>query len=847
MGTSDEPRTFGRLLRQQRLAANLTQEALAERAGVGLRSVQALESGTRLPLRETLEALTQALELVSEQRARLISAAQPVPRRRNRPPVRRDEHPKDPADGQVLTVPNNLPIQWTSFVGREQATSDVLELLESTPLLTLTGTGGCGKTRLAIEMAKRLANHYPDGVWLIELAPLTDPTLIAQLAAATLGVREVPGEPILATLTRYLRAKCLFLVLDNCEHVIDAAAQLVEAILRSCSQVRVLVTSREALRITGEVSWRVPSLAVPTANPVLVVEEVVQNESVRLFAERARAVLPGFTVMSQNAPGVVQICQQLDGIPLALELAAAWVSALTPEQIAGHLSDRFRLLATGSRTALPRHQTLRALIDWSYDLLSEPERVLFRRLAVFVGGWTLDAAEAVCTEEATKEGSDNSQQIVRDEVVDLLGGLVDKSLVGVEATNGAIRYRFLETIRAYAGERLDAAGEGDRSREHHLAWYVALAERAGAEFFSARQVAWLTTLKAERANLRVALEWGLANNREAGPRLVGALWRFCSGIGAGPTTEGIRWLEAALPHAPEHSLTRAKILLGIAFWRRGWVDRQTVRALTEESLALFRELGDRRGSAWALVNMSMLTWDISSFTDLCEESTALFQAAGDQAGVGMTLRNLGNAVAFSGGDRARGRALMEQSLELLRPVGDCWNLGWTLWTLGNVIRHDGENERASELLEESLRLFRAIDDYFGLTTVLFDLAMLAALDPDDRRVWRILRESIALAREGGQVGELAYCIVACGIVLIKRGTLARGLQLISAGKSGHPLGSINANQLADFEASLAVTRATLGDDAFDQAWAEGRALTLEQAVAYALEDEGPAASRQETR
>jgi predicted ATPase/transcriptional regulator with XRE-family HTH domain len=656
MGTTNEPRTFGRFLRQQRLAASLTQEALAERAGLGLRSVQALESGTRLPLRDTLEALAQALELVSDQRRRFTSAAQPVPRRRNRPVSTRDERPRDLADGQVLRVPNNLPIQWTSFVGREQSMSDVLQHLESTPLLTLTGTGGCGKTRLAIEVAKGRLDRYPDGVWLIELAPLTDPTRIAQTTAATLGVREVFGEPILQTLTQHLRAKRVFLVFDNCEHVIDGAAEVVDALLRSCPQVRVLATSREALRISGEVSWRVPSLAVPTANPVLPFEDVIQNESARLFSERAQAGLPGFAVTSQNAAAVGQICRQLDGIPLALELAAARLKGLSVEQLASRLDQSFRLLTGGSRVALPRQQTLAALVGWSYDLLNEPERKLFNRLAVFVGGFTLEAAEGVCTGGA----------IDKVEVLGLLLRLVEKSPVVAEPSDGGVhRYRLLETLRQYAREQLAASGEVETLHGRHAAYYLELAEQAGSELDFYHQSIWYTRIQLELYNIQAALGWAMeSGDVERALGLCGALSNFL--YNRAQPGESRRWLAELLaaPAAARPTVGRGRALLSAARLAWGHLDLDQADALLDEALAILRACADQRGIVWALELKANVRIERGAYTSggaIAAEALAIAQTMGD-AGLVAGVVGAIAIVHFYLGDYPAARAHFEQWL-----------------------------------------------------------------------------------------------------------------------------------------------------------------------------------------
>ena len=431
-------------------------------------------------------------------------------------------HPDVPTDFPPLrsldSLPNNLPRQLTSFIGREREMAEVRRLLSTTRLLTLTGSGGCGKTRLALQVAADLVEAFAEGVWFVDLAPLSDPALVPQTVAATLRVREEPGRPILITLSEYLQPRHLLLVLDNCEHLVGACAELAQALLRACPHLQILATSREPLRIGGETTWRVPSLSLPDLLRLPLVESLAEYEAVRLFTDRAEVVLPGFLVTDQNALAVAQVCHRLDGIPLAIELAATRVKVLPVHQIAARLDDRFRLLTGGSRTALPRQQTLRAVMDWSYILLSEKERTLLRRLSVFAGGWTLDAAEAVCS----------GNRIETVEVLDLLAQLVDRSLVAVDREDAEARYRLLDTVRQYAREKLQDSGEETEVHGRHREWFLDLAERTEPELLGPEQGVWLARLEAEHDNLRAALTWSQQEEEggEAGLRLAGALGRF---------------------------------------------------------------------------------------------------------------------------------------------------------------------------------------------------------------------------------------------------------------------------------------------------------------------------------
>lgn len=448
-------------------------------------------------------------------------------------------------------IHNNLPLPLNRFIGREHEMDEVKGLLTTTRLLTLTGVGGCGKTRLALQPGADASSTstFTHGVWWVELAALTDPVLMPQQIASSLGMVEQAGRRLTETLSDFLQPKQLLLILDNCEHLVTACAHLVEMLLRTCPRLRILSTSREALNIPGELVWLVPSLPLPETSHLPPLERLVKYGAIQLFIERAAAVLPSFKLTSENAVAVLQICRRLDGIPLATELAAARVKVLSVEQIAARLDDSYRLLTGGRRTALPRHQTLRATMDWSYSLLSEKERILFRRISAFAGGVTLEAAEAVCTDVSIEEG----------EILDVLSRLVDKSLVMVEERGGEVRYRFLETIRQYSQERLWEAGEVALLQERHWNWYTGLVERAELELLSTHQAVWFNRLEREHDNLRAALGCSLERGEaEIAARIGGAIWRFW--LLHGYLSEGSRWLERALAGVSGMSVARAKAL-----------------------------------------------------------------------------------------------------------------------------------------------------------------------------------------------------------------------------------------------------------------------------------------------
>ncbi|MBI5567823.1 MAG: AAA family ATPase, partial [Chloroflexi bacterium] len=489
---------------------------------------------------------------------------------------------------------NNLPRQLTTFIGREREITEVKHLLHTTTsrLVTLTGSGGCGKTRLALQVGQELLADYPQGVWLIELAPIADPALVPQTAVTALGLREESGRSLVTTLIDYLRGRKTLLLLDNCEHLVTASAQLVETLLHACPDLTILASSREQLGIAGEAAFRVPSLAIPDLHQLPPIETLTQYEAVQLFVDRAQLALPEFAITAENAGAIAQICHRLDGIPLAIELAAARVNVVSADQIAARLGNAFRLLTGGRRTALPRQQTLRALMDWSYNLLTDAERALLRRLGVFAGGWTLEAAEAIGADE------DATGLIQPDDVLDLITQLVNKSLVIAEGTeHGHVRYRLLETIRQYAREKMSDFCDVDCVWDRHLDYFVRLAERAEPELRGPQQAQWLNRLKDDVDNLHAALDWSVDGEVEGGLRLATAIYEFVSRYGPINALADKLLQLLQLPAAQPHTMLRARALdtaANLVSWR---AEMAQARALAEAALDIYRELGDVRGEA----------------------------------------------------------------------------------------------------------------------------------------------------------------------------------------------------------------------------------------------------------
>jgi predicted ATPase/class 3 adenylate cyclase/Tfp pilus assembly protein PilF len=653
---------------------------------------------------------------------------------------------------------HNLPLQLTSFVGREKEMVEVKRLLLGDRFVTLTGPGGTGKTRLALQVGAELLELFPDGVWLIEFASLSDAMLVTKTVAAVLGVRESSGRPVLTLLTDYLRTKELLLIFDNCEHLLSACAQLTATLLQACPNICILATSRESLNIPGELSFRVPSLSIPDPRRLPTLPALTQYESMQLFLERAEIIQPGFELTDTNAPAVAQICHRLDGIPLAIELSVARVKVMPVEQVAARLDDRFRLLTGGSRTALPRHQTLRALIDWSYDLLTPWERTLFQRLSVFAGGWTLEAAEAVCA----GDGLDPY------DILDLLTQLVNKSLIIPDAdTEAQARYRPLETIRQYARERLLEAGGSEKVRDWHLEYYLKFTEQAEPELRGPDQVVWLDRLEKDVDNIRAAMEWALEVRVEAGLRIASALlwfWHIRSG-----KSEGIDWLEralskqeqageaAALP--PAQAAIRGKALNAVGSLMIMHGNAERACNLSEESLALHQTLGaaGRRGVAHALWNLAQgasYQEDLERAQSLADQSMALYREVGDRFGMAQCLDHLGS-YALIRGDYAGATKIWEEDLALRRQIGDKDGVAWTLSCLANVAFWRGDYEEANDLYIESQHVFHEIGNKWGVSMALSGMGSVILAQGEFDRAARLYEEALTYGREMGDQNTIA--------------------------------------------------------------------------------------------
>ncbi len=691
-----------------------------------------------------------------------------------------------PALRSLERTPNNLPLQVTSFIGRENELVEVKKLLGATRLLTLLGPGGIGKTRLALQAAADMMDDYSDGVWFVELAPLTDVRLVPQALASVLGVMEEAGRTVVEAVVKFVKDRHVLIILDNCEHLIDPCALLAAQLLLSGPHVRILASSREPLRVAGETNYLVPSLSTPGAQTKVTLATLKQYEAARLFIERVIAVQPTFQVTRQDALAVADICHRLDGIPLAIELAAGRARVLSVEKIAERLIDRFRLLTRGDKTALPRQQTLRASIDWSYELLTEHERALLRRLAVFASGWTLEAAEAVGTADADKY-----------DVLDLLTNLVEKSLVTLEADGE--RYRLLDTVRQYAQERLNESGEDNAARTRHLAFYLALAEEAEAKGHTPEPGVWFSTLDLERENLLVASE-------------------SCALLEGGAKT-ALRLAYSIKPWIVSRGL------LGLGY--RLMVEAVTRVGAQERDLARCRAL-------WAAGELAFLTGRYAEAKHYVEESLEIAREIGDLAIVAEALRLFGY-VSLAYGERVTARTHFEAALALSRELGEKTTLAAALNGLAELHRTEGQVDGARPLYEEAVALDREVGDRRRLAVHLCNLASVL-IGSESRESGRgVLLEALEIAEEIGsrQVGR-AVLEYSAGLGALHQawGLAARlyGAAETHAEQMGYHREPMDEAILPPL---MARARATLGEVAFASAEAAGRALSYEEAIVEA--------------
>jgi predicted ATPase/transcriptional regulator with XRE-family HTH domain len=807
---TDETRAdFGDLLRRQRRAAGLTQEELAAQAGLSARGIADLERGARrTPRRDTVALLVHALRASPEDEAALLAAA-----RHSRAPVGSSVQALsggvDPAasdghwqDASHSLPPNNLPAQLTLLLGRDEISHSLTAFVRRADvrLVTLTGPGGIGKTRLAMQVAVSLLGDFANGVWFVRLSRLTDPNLVIPTIAQTLGLKEMGGQAIAAALRIHLREQCLLLVLDNCEHVAAAAPDIAD-LLATCPTIKALTTSRAALRLRGEREYPIPPLDVPPGAPgsgaALTPERLAEYPAVALFVERARAAKPDFALTAGNAAAVAEICARLDGLPLAIELAAARVKLLPPSALLTQLQRDLGFLAGGARDLDERQQAMRGAIAWSERLLSGAEQALFRRLAAFAGGCALEAAQAVCAAPVGAEplGAD---------LFDGLGALVDQNLIFQREEDGEPRFGMLHVIREYALERLEASGEAEALRRAHAAYMLALAERAGPELTGPEAVAWLGRMEREHDNLRAALGWARERGEVAtGLRLVASVFRFW--MARGHLREGRTWVEGLLKQGEDTAAADSG-------------EARTRALFAAGTLALYQ--GDKTAAE---------TW--------LEQAAARGRAEGDLGTAANALSSLG-VVAMQQGHLEQAGARLDESLTLARAVGERRGIAVVLTNLGIVVYLQHDLSRAADCFSEALAVARQLGDRDLIATSLANLSAVALQRGEVPKAEALGREALALYRELSDPRRCAVGLEGLASSAGMAGLGARAARLLGAAMTvrealGAPL---PAHELADVEQFVAVGRTKLGEEQWALALTAGRALSLRDAIAEALDE-----------
>jgi predicted ATPase/DNA-binding SARP family transcriptional activator len=766
---------------------------------------------------------------------------------------------------------HNLPAYLTRFIGHEGEIAQIKALLEDHRLVTLTGSGGVGKTRLSIQVAERVLEQFPDGTWYVELAPISDPDLVPQIVAVTIGLRAEPNRPLVESLGHFLSHRQSLLVLDNCEHLLKACALLAEALLKKAPKLKILTTSREAMGIAGESAFRVPSLAAPNPRQMPPLAAFQEYEAVRLFVERARDVLPAFEIDAYNAPAIALICQRLDGIPLALELAVARLNLLTIEQLAGRLDHAFRLLTGGSRTALPRQQTLRAAIDWSFQLLSPQEQVLLRRLAVFAGGGSLEAIEAVCAGDG----------LASEDILDLLTGLVNKSMVNVERVqHQETRYGMLETVRQYAREKLDDVTESQTFYDYHLAYFLNLAEAIEPQLKTSAALDRLQVLDREVGNMRAALSWALDEN--PGPKIDSGLRLACALLNFWHTqsfhNEGYAWLIKGLSALPGDDPASFKLRARACFAAGHLVfplgRHLEARQWLQESLEIYKKIEDTSGLVMAQGILGEVFARDGAFEkakELCEASLAACRTLEDPWLLAWALSRFGMYLRCLG-DYSLAQLIFEESLTIYEKIGDQLEVEGGLIMLGLIAQKKGDNSRSHDYFIQALRAAQAKQSKWSLGIALAYLGEVACLLGEYEQAQAYLLESVALHREIGSQ-HLSWSLLILGITELRQARprqaalyIKECLQStensweIAGSLAGIAGAALQTNQLRvaalflgavkalieveidssdsiyrkEFDRNWIETQKQLCEEAFAQALADGAAMSIEQAVSLAL-------------
>ena len=727
---------------------------------------------------------------------------------------------------------HNLPAQLTSFIGRERELDAARELLSSTRILTFIGPGGTGKTRLSLQVAAEQFSEFKDGVWLIELAPLVNSTYIISTIASTFKLREAQGIPLIDIVTNYLRGKQLLLILDNCEHLIEACAKISAELLHNCPKLKIIASSREALGIDGETVYRVPSLSLPDNGTSIT--SLLDFEATRLFTERAVKANAHFILTKENALYVTQICERLDGIPLAIELAAARVKLFTPQQIAERLSDRFKLLTGGSRTALPRQQTLRALIDWSYHTLNETEQHVLRQLAVFSGGWSFEAAESVVGEIEAMEG---------------LSGLVNKSLVNVEEQDGESRYQYLETVRQYAMEKLLESGDGANARHRHLAHFMEVSRRAEEKFSSAQRLIWVNRLELEHDNIRSALGWALESNPESALQMVCSLAVFW--LSRSYMTEGCNWCQAAISRAEALSLAdptmdsrRAQAYSALAMLSINHGDHHTGQTAAKKGVALARQLNNPLHLARTLHFLGMSSvflGDVTLAFEALHESEGICRKFDYKDELASVLQSLAYATMEIHGSPAAKQlqSYMEESLALSRGSVDPEAAVRSEGILAKLAFYRGDLAEARKHADLMLDLHKEMGDQLSVTGHQSGMAHVARQLGNFDEALSLYRETLRDWQKIGHRGAVAHQLECFAFIAKAQEQGERAVKLMSAAEALREASSspMTPQERVEYDNEVASLRTGMDEKSFVLLWEEGRAMTMEQAIEYALQEE----------
>ena len=860
--------SFGEWLKRRRKGLGLTQQQLAAQISCSTIALKKIEAEERRPSHQMVECIAEVLTIPQHERTSFLRFARGD--WKSAPTSQSEESP-----WRVLgTTPRlNLPTPLTSFIGREKELKEISGLLSSCRLLTLTGPGGVGKTRLAIQTAHDSTRKFKDGVFWVSLVGLSDGSLIPQEIAQSLHVRGASNEPFIETLKAYLETKDVLLVIDNCEHLIRAFAEYTEQLLAACPKLKILATSVEILGLFSELIWQVPPLPLPETQAPLSLIAFKEFASIELFDERASTAKPGFALDERNISIVAEICRRVDGIPLAIELAAARVKVLSVDEIAVRLDDCFSLLTAGSRTAIPRHQTLRATIDWSHELLTQSERILFRRLSVFAGGFTLEAAEAIC-----------SHGMPRKDILDLLGRLVDKSLVIVETGSeiSGTRYHLLETIRQYAREKLLDANESEPLRDQHLGFFVQLAERAQRSLDTSQRTVWLPRMENEHDNMRAALEWACERDLETARWLAGSLERFW--FFGDHLSEARTWYARVLNSGDRATVTKglAMALLGsgivslnleyldeaqvsfeqsVVFWQilgdQKWLafslawsayvliqrgDHVQANDLYTKHELLFRSSAPSELLGWVLGNWGSVKATIRrndpSAKALLDEALSLGQSLQDPFSILLSYSSLGDWAILQD-DYAAARRYFVEALEWRRELGTRWIIVAGLWQVANIMCLQGDYPQAEPMYAEALAAARALGDQRTEAHIAQELGVVAIHLGDVERARTLLAESLTSFCKWSDSLGIARCLIGFADLRKVNGPREQAARMLSFVESW-----LQSNQIqlvhfdrTNYERSVTAARSQLDEATFAKVWAEGRSLTMEQAIELAMSDE----------